>query len=90
MSAQPAAAEATHRPHPVDVVVNRRPVVLPAAHDTGAQILEAAGFEGEKWDLFRLHGEHDPTGGTLVLADETIAVHKGEHFRVIPGERTFG
>jgi hypothetical protein len=90
MSSQPAATEAIHRPHPVDIVVNRRPVVLPSPQDTGAEILKAAGFEGEKWDLFRLHGEHDPTGGTLVLAAETITVHEGEHFRVIPGERTFG
>lgn len=90
MNSQPTATEATHRPHLVDVIVNRRAVVLPSAEDTGAQILEAAGFEGEKWDLFRLHGEHDPSGGTLVLAAETITVHHAEHFRVIPGERTFG
>ncbi len=90
MSSQPAATEATPRTHSVHIIVNRRPVVLPSAEDTGAEILTAAGFEGEKWDLFRLDGEHDPTGGTLVLAAETITVRDGEHFRVIPGERTFG
>jgi hypothetical protein len=90
MTTQPDATATAHHPHAVHVTVNRRPVVLDSAEQTGAEILSEAGFEGEKWDLFRLAGEHDPSGGTLIMAAETITVRDGEHFRVIPGDRTFG
>jgi hypothetical protein len=74
----------------VNVFVNRRKIELPVNVLTGAQLLAAAGFEGEKWDLLRLHGEGDPTGGVLVPAQEELDLKNGERFRVIPGERTFG
>jgi Multiubiquitin len=74
----------------VKIFVNRRELELHRHDLTGAQLLEAAGFEGDKWDLLRLHGEHDPTGGELVQAGESITLKNGERFRVIPGERTFG
>ncbi len=74
----------------VHVFVNRRKVELPNPQVTGEQILRAAGFTGNDWDLLRLQGEGDPTGGTLVMFNETLIVKNGEHFRVIPGNRTFG
>jgi hypothetical protein len=30
---------------------------------TGAELLQAAEFEGQGWDLLRLQGEGDPSGG---------------------------
>jgi hypothetical protein len=74
----------------VQVFVNRKKVDLPAAQVTGEQILLAAGFSGPGWDLFLLQGEGDPTGGTLIQFNQTIIAKEGEHFRVIPGNRTFG
>ena len=72
------------------VFVNRRKVELTAETLTGAQLLEAAGFEGKEWDLFRLRGEGDSSGGELIAADIELRVKDGEHFRAIPGNRTFG
>lgn len=81
---------ATKAKRAITVQVNRRKVVLPSAEVSGAEILAAAQFEGQAWDLFRLQGEGDPTGGELILADQGITVRQGDHFRVIPGNRTFG
>jgi hypothetical protein len=74
----------------VHVFVNRRKLELDQTEITGAGLLEAAGFEGEGWDLFELQGEGDPTGGTLTQATDTLQLKNGERFRVIPGNRTFG
>ena len=74
----------------IHVFVNRRKVELNATEITGEQLLLAAGFAGREWDLLRLQGEGDPTGGTLIMFNQTITVKNGEHFRVIPGNRTFG
>lgn len=74
----------------IHVFVNRRKLELHQAEMTGADLLQAAGFDGAEWDLFELHGEHDPTGGQLVQADQTLHLKNGERFRVIPGNRTFG
>ncbi len=82
-----AAVESSTKVH---VFVNRRKVDLDAEEITGEQLLLAAGFEGKGWDLLRLQGEGDPTGGALVMFNETLKVKNGEHFRVIPGNRTFG
>ena len=41
-------------------------------------------------DLLKLQGEGDPTGGALILFTQTITVKNGDHYRVIPGNRTFG
>jgi hypothetical protein len=57
---------------------------------TGAELLAAAGFEGDEWDLLELKGEGDPSGGRLVEGGEELKLKNGEHFRVIPGNRTFG
>lgn len=74
----------------IEVFVNRRKLELHQAEMTGAELLQAAGFEGAEWDLFELQGEGDPTGGQLVQADQTLHLKNGERFRVIPGNRTFG
>ncbi len=74
----------------IHVFVNRRKVELDVQDLTGEQLLRAAGFEGNEWDLLRLQGEGDPTGGDLLMFNESIRVKNGEHFRVIPGNRTFG
>jgi hypothetical protein len=74
----------------VHVFVNRRKLDLPSEEITGAGLVAAAGFEGQAWDLFQLQGEGDPTGGTLIQANETLHLKDGERFRVIPGNRTFG
>ena len=74
----------------VEVFVNRRKLELHQTELTGAQFLEAAGFQGTGWDLLKLQGEGDPTGGQLIQADDTLHLKNGERFRVIPGNRTFG
>lgn len=45
------------------VFVNRRKVDLETDEMTGAELLQAAEFEGQGWDLLRLQGEGDPSGG---------------------------
>jgi hypothetical protein len=80
------AAKATK----VAVFVNRRKLELHETELTGAQLLEAAGFQGTGWDLLKLQGEGDPTGGQLIQADDSLHLKNGERFRVIPGNRTFG
>ena len=74
----------------VHVFVNRRKVEFQTAEVTGQQLLEAAGFLGSEWDLLWLQGEGDPTGGTLIMYTQNLVLKNGEHFRVIPGNRTFG
>ena len=74
----------------VHIFVNRSKVELDITQLTGAQLLQKAGFSGTGWDLFLLHGEGDPTGGTLIRSDEVLTLKNGEHFRAIPGNRTFG
>jgi hypothetical protein len=74
----------------VHVFVNRRRIEFPSAHVTGEEILRRAGFAGNDWDLFLLQGEGDPTGGVLIQFNQAVTLKNGEHFRVIPGNRTFG
>jgi len=73
----------------IHVFVNRTKLELESTEMTGRQLMAAAGF-GEGYDLLLLQGEGDPTGGTLILADQVLNLKDGEHFRVIPGNRTFG
>ena len=75
---------------PIHVFVNRRKVDLGQEELTGEQLLRKAEFAGNDWDLLRLQGEGDPTGGELIMFNQLIKVKNGEHFRVIPGNRTFG
>ncbi len=72
------------------IFVNRRKLELDEREVTGAELLGTAGFEGSSWDLLELQGEGDPTGGSLVMFDQTLSSKNGDHFRVIPGNRTFG
>jgi hypothetical protein len=74
----------------VRIFVNRRKLELDQREIKAAQLLETAGFQGEGWDLFKLQGEGDPTGGQLVQATEVLELSNGDRFRVIPGNRTFG
>jgi hypothetical protein len=74
----------------VHIFVNRKKVELDTDEVTGAGLLQAAGFEGQQWDLFQLQGEGDPTGGDLVMFDQVLHLKNGDRFRVIPGNRTFG
>jgi hypothetical protein len=74
----------------IHVFVNRSKIELDRDRATGAELLQLAGFEGADWDLLELQGEGDPSGGRLVSSDEELELKNGEHFRVIPGNRTFG
>ena len=74
----------------IHVFVNRRKLELETDELTGAELLERAGFEGQAWDLLRLQGEGDPSGGQLLMFNQTLTLKNGEHFRVLPGNRTFG
>ena len=74
----------------VHIFVNRRKLELDSNEITGEQLLVAAGFTGREWDLLRLQGEGDPTGGVPITFDQQLILKNGEHFRVIPGNRTFG
>jgi hypothetical protein len=74
----------------IHVFVNRKKVEFLSPGVTGRQILETAGFTGQGWELLKLQGEGDPTGGELIMADQAITLKNGDHFRVIPGNRTFG
>lgn len=73
----------------IHIFVNRRKLDLESTEMTGRELLAAAGF-GEGYDLLQLQGEGDPTGGTVILADQPLKLKNGDHFRVIPGNRTFG
>lgn len=74
----------------IHIFVNRRKLEVEETTLTGAQLLALAGFEGQAWDLLLLQGEADPSGGELILADRELTLKEGEHFRVLPGNRTFG
>lgn len=74
----------------IHVFVNHRKIELEQTELTGEQLLKEAGFTGSEWDLLKLQGEGDPTGGELIMSDQMVTVKNGERFRVIPGNRTFG
>lgn len=74
----------------VHVFVNRKKVELHSTEITGLEILEAAGFEGQDWQVLKLQGEGDPSGGTPVPLDQEVEVKDGDHFRVLPGNPNFG
>lgn len=73
----------------VPIFINRRKYEVEQGPMTGRAILAVAGF-AEGYDLLLLQGEGDPTGGELILADQTMEIKAGLHFRAIPGNRTFG
>ena len=81
---------ATTKTDTVPVFINRRKIELPLGPMTIPQLLTEAGFDGTAWDVLQLQGESDPTGGTLLMADTSVEIKAGLHFRVLPGNRTFG
>jgi hypothetical protein len=82
-------AQAANKPA-VHVFVNLKKIELSSDTMTGAELLEATEFQGQEWDLLKLQGEGDPTGGEVVMAGDTLELKNGDRFRVIPGNRTFG
>jgi hypothetical protein len=81
---------ATTKTDTVPVFINRRKIELPLGPMPIPSVLTEAGFDGTGWDILQLQGEGDPTGGTLLMADATVEIKAGLHFRVLPGNRTFG
>lgn len=76
-------APAEHKPEQVEVVVNRKPVVLPGKEATGAEIKQAAIAQGDttvRQDS-RLFRKEEEESWVLVPDNETIKVHDGERFR---------
>jgi len=80
----------TTKKNSVHVFVNRKRLEVDHHSMTGAELLVAAGFEGQGWDLLSLQGEGDPSGGEVILATADLQLKNGDRFRVIPGNRTFG
>lgn len=74
----------------IHIFVNRSKLELEDTELSGAELLAAAGFEGQQWDLLSLQGEGDPSGGTVILHDAQLSLKNGDRLRVIPGNRTFG
>jgi hypothetical protein len=77
-----AAAPAERKPDQVEIVVNRKQVVLPGKEATGAEIKQAAISQGDTTvrpdsRLFR----RDEESWVFVPDNETIKVHHGERFR---------
>ena len=79
-----------HSPDMIHVFVNQRKLDLPTNEMTANQLVESAGFQGTGWDLLLLQGEGDRTGGELINSTTLLRLKNGEHFRIIPGNRTFG
>ena len=73
----------------VPIFINRRKYEVEERPMTGREILAVAGF-AEGYDLLLLQGEGDQSGGQPILADQVVEIKAGLHFRVIPGNRTFG
>jgi hypothetical protein len=76
------AAPAERKPDQLEVVVNRKRVVLPGKEATGAEIKQAAIAQGDTTvrpdsRLFR----RDEESWVFVPDNETIKVHDGERFR---------
>jgi hypothetical protein len=72
------------------VFVNRQKLDFDTEQLTREELMAAAEFASEGHDLFRLQGEGDPSGGTLVAANEMLQIKNGDRFRIIPGNLTFG
>jgi len=73
----------------IHIFINRRRVETSKGSATGSEILALADY-GTDYELYRLKGEGDPTGGELIGPDETTELKNGLHFRAIPGNANFG
>ena len=77
-------------PHtPIRIHINRRTFEAERSPMTGLEILGLANY-GPDYELYRLQGEGDKTGGTLVQHHENVSLSPGLHFRAIPGNANFG
>ena len=74
----------------VRVFVNHEAVELEGDRIRVKELLEIASFQGNEWDLMRLDRKDDLSGGTPVDLDTFLELRPEEHFRVIPGNRTYG
>jgi hypothetical protein len=77
-----AAASAEHKPDQVEVVVNRKRVVLSGKEATGTEIKQAAITQGDttvRPDSRLFRREED--SWVFVPDDKTIKVHDEERFR---------
>lgn len=73
-------AEQSHD-HSIEVIVNKKKVLLPSEQETGSQILAVAELPPD-FQLFIEHGEElEP-----VAYDQEIKVHKGERFTAVSGQ----
>lgn len=73
----------------IHVFVNNRKVRLKNSRITGYELLRQSGFsEAEHWNLYRLQGENDLSGGRLVGCDEVLEVRDGDWFRVTEGHQS--
>lgn len=89
----------TGQPHPQDkptppaqklhVFINLQRVELDTDQMTGQQLLQKAGFTSN-FDLFLLHGEGDPSGGTKLQLNQLLALKNGQHYHAVPSNPTFG
>ena len=64
--------------HEVEILVNKRPVTVPA-RTTGSVIKDKAGVPADD-ELFRIEGDREIKVGD----DELIEVHQGERFVATP------
>ena len=74
---------------PFKIHLNRRRVEAPRSPMTGAEILALGGY-GAEYELYKLQGEGDPTGGVAIAHDDEVELRNGLHFRAIPGNANFG
>jgi len=74
---------------PFKIHLNRRVLEAPTSPMSGSAILALGGY-GSEYELYELHGEHDPTGGVLIAPTAEVKLHDGLYFRAIPGNANFG
>lgn len=73
---------AEHKPEQVEVVVNRKRVVLPGKEATGAEIKQAAIAQGDATVRPNSRLFRNESGSWVLVPDgETIKVRDGERFR---------
>jgi hypothetical protein len=85
---QPVQSEGEkRRAHPVEIRVNRKPVVVSQHEVTGLQIKEAAIAQGVKIQLsFQLSEELGHHQTRIVGDAETVHVHEGSRFLAVHGD----
>ncbi len=80
-------AESQHRPHPVEISVNDKPVTVEGPRTTGLEIKEAAVAQHVDIQLDFILSEELPGGRTRIIGDtDTVTVHKGSRFVAIPND----